>query len=71
MIYCYRLYKREFLCLHYWSDKQLLILTDKDLCLYNSSSLFLYGFLWLVLGDRSLLRPRGGGGFGKGGVSIF
>ena len=72
MINCYRLCKRGFLCLHYWSDKQLLVLTDKGLCLYNSSSLFLYGFLWVVLMDRSFITSQGGeGGFGGGGGTIF
>ena len=64
MIYCYRLCKRVFLCLHYRSDKQLLILTDKGLCLYNSSSLFL---LWLPLGSSWALFAYyvpGGGGVG-------
>ena len=72
MIYCYRLCKRGFLCLYYWSDKQLLILTDKGLCLYNFSSLFLYVFLWVVLVDRSFITSQEGwgGGFG-GGVQIF
>ena len=71
MIYCYRLCKRGFLCLYYWSDKQLLILTDKGLCLYNYSSLFLYVFLWVVLMDRSFITSRGGeGGFGGGWVQF-
>ena len=71
MIYCYRLCKRGFLCLYYWSDKQLLILTDKGLCLYNFSSLFLYVFLWVVLMDRSFITSRGGeGGFGGGWVQF-
>ena len=65
MIYCYRLCKRGFLCLYYWSDKQLFILTDKGLCLYNFSSLFLYVFLWVVLMDRSFITSQGGGG-GRG-----
>ena len=55
--------QRGFLCLHYWSGKQILILTDKGLCLYNSSSLFLYGFLWVVLGDRSFITSQEGVGF--------
>ena len=67
MIYCYRLCKRGFLCLYYWSDKQLLILTDKGLCLYNFSSLFLYVFLWVVLMDRSFISSRGGGEGGSEG----
>ena len=64
MIYCYRLCKRGFLCLYYWSDKQLLILSDKGLCLYNFSSLFLYVFLWVVLVDRSFITSQEGGGRG-------
>ena len=73
MIYCYRLCKRVFLCLHYRSDKQLLILTDKGLCLYNSSSLFL---LWLPLGSSWALFAYyvpggGGGGEGFGGEVQF
>ena len=64
MIYCYRLCKRGFLCLYYWSDKQLLILTDKGLCLYNFSSLFLYVFLWVVLVDRSFITSQEGWGGG-------
>ena len=69
MIYCYRLCKRGFLCLYYWSDKQLLILTDKGLCLYNFSSLFLflYVFLWVVLMDRSFITSQGGGEGGSEG----
>ena len=67
MIYCYRLCKRGFLCLYYWSDKQLLILTDKGLCLYNFSSLFLYVFLWVVLMDRSFISSQGGGEGGSEG----
>ena len=58
------------MCLLYWSYKQLLILTDKGLGLYNSSSLFVYGFLWVVLGDRSFITSQGGGGFGGAGVQF-
>ena len=64
MIYCYRLCKRGFLCLYFWSDKQLLILSDKGLCLYNFSSLFLYVLLWVVLVDRSFITSQEGGGRG-------
>ena len=74
MIYCYRLCKRGFLCLYYWSDKQLLILTDKGLCLYNFSSLFLYVFLWVVLVDRSFITSQegwGGGGVRRGGTNFL
>ena len=72
MIYCYRLCKRGFLCLYYWSDKQLFILTDKGLCLYNFSSLFLYVFLWVVLMVRSFITSQGGeGGFGAGGYNFL
>ena len=60
------------MCLHYSSDKQLLILTDKGLCFYNSSSLFLYGFLWVVLGDRSFITSQvGGGGVSEGGYHFL
>ena len=73
MIYCYRLCKRGFLCLYYWSDKQLLILSDKGLCLYNFSSLFLYVLLWVVLVDRSFITSQegGGGGVRRGGTNFL